>query len=183
MARVRYTSVWKNVNVRPDDYSPYTDNRGDCSTRCLTWILNGNYREIENRQYAIAADFNNKLIHEGFNYHRNSNDVYSVILHEHGYKWIRFSKTVSRGKLAVLLSDFEKIVSLSRTHVCPIHKGYVIDNWDSTAGQVFALCVKVEDIEAVRETVEGELGIETEIVEKVRCLKKKKRRVKTFWWD
>ena len=179
MARVRYTSVWKSVNVRPDDYSPIYDNRGDCSTRCLTWILNGDYREIENRQYAIARDFNARFPHEGFNYHRNNNDVYSVILHENGYKWIQLSKTISRGKLALILSNFEKIVSLSRTHVCPIHKGYVIDNWDSTAGQVFGICVRNEDIGSVCETI-GKIGITTKIVEKIRLPPKKKNRFKTL---
>lgn len=180
MARVKYTAVWEETNVRPTDYNSRTDNCGDCTTRCLTWLLKGDYRAIEARQYELAKEFNWKYVHNGWNYHRNTTDVYSVILHENGYKWIHLTKTKARGQLAVILSKFNGMASLSRTHICPIANGKVIDSWDSTAGQVFGLCVKVEEIEGVRSALR-EVGIETEVVDKIRHKANRRRSRYSFW--
>lgn len=73
--------VWENVNVRPMEYNTRDFNRGDCTTRALTYSLNflgdnRTYKEIEDEQYRLAKIANETSPNNSnYNYHRNSNGI------------------------------------------------------------------------------------------------------------
>lgn len=154
-------SNFKEVNVRPEDYKCHrdggSDNGGDCTTRCMTYCLNGamSYREVEDEQYRLAKIRGTR---------RNTTGTYDLIMKNFGYEWIQLNTLKSRGYVAKYLKVIESpMMTLSRTHICPIHKGEVIDTWNSTGGMVFGIMVKVEDIDHAIEILVSH-GIECEKV-------------------
>lgn len=135
------------TNVRPEDYKSHRegggDNCGDCTTRAMTYCLNGEmtYREIEDEQYRLA-----KIRHTV----RNANGVWDSVLIKRGFSWVQLDTLKSRANIASYLVSVESpMVTLSRTHACAIHKGKVIDTWDSRGGRVYGILAKNEDIDKV----------------------------------
>lgn len=139
-----YRSEYVFTNVRPNDYKSHreggSDNCGDCTTRSLCYCLNGamTYREIEDEQYRLAKVRSTR---------RNTTGTWDKILTQRGFSWVQLDNAVIRDKIAYYLSFIDSpMVTLSRTHTCAIHKGKVIDTWDSRAGRVYGVLVKNEVI-------------------------------------
>lgn len=94
--------VWENVNVRPTEYNTHDFNRGDCTTRALTYTLNflgdnRSYKEIEDEQYRLAKIANETISNNSnYNYHRNSNGVWDKLILAKGYTWLHVLKIINR---------------------------------------------------------------------------------------
>ena len=129
------------TNVRPDNWNSHDNCKGDCTTRAITYALNGEmtYAEVEKEQYRLAAAYGT---------HRNTTGTYDQILVNRGWRWIQFSKCVSRGEVAVYLAKSlgkdVTALTLSRTHIAAVKNGELIDTWDSRGGKVFAVLVPEE---------------------------------------
>ena len=131
----------------------YTDNRpkdrrtlkGDCTTRCMTYALNGTmtYDEIERRQYELAEERGTR---------RNTRGTWDAILTEHGFVTITLSRKVKRSVLASILSGLltKPVASRSSKHVAAIDNDGVHDTWDSRGGMVYEIFVAAEDVDGVK---------------------------------
>jgi len=167
--RVRHTELFADTNVRPENYNTRDYNKGDCTTRALTYILGGkmSYDEIERRQYALAARLGTR---------RNTSGTWDIIAKENGFRWVYMFSKKNRGLLARMLKGFTSpVITHSRGHVAVIDGGLVRDNWDSTGGLVDNILVKVEEAESLCSILAAH-GIETEYVEKCRVIVKHRHR-------
>ena len=145
-------SPFETTNVRPSNWNEHTHNKGDCTTRSMTYCLNGamSYEEIEAEQYRIGKEKGRV---------RNATGVWDEIMLRRGYTWIQLEKRVSRQMIANYLSNFENaMITISRGHACAIHMGKVIDTWDSRSGRVYGILVKITDFDFVF-SVLGNYGI------------------------
>ena len=136
-------SVFKATNVRPSNWNPHDNNLGDCTTRAMTYCLGGemSYDEIEAEQYAIGNRMGKV---------RNAVGVWDKVLTNRGYGWIQLDRVYVRHYIAETLGGFENaMVTISSGHACAIHRGEVIDTWDSRGGRVYGLLVKTDDIDEV----------------------------------
>lgn len=167
--RVRHTEVFVNTNVRPSDYNTHDYNKGDCTTRALTYILEGkmSYDEIEKKQYALASRLGTR---------RNSDGTWDIIAKENGFRWVSLSSKKNRGALAYILKGITSpMITHSRGHVAVIHNGMVRDTWDSTGGLVDNILVKVEEADKVCACL-STYGIDTEFVDRCKVVIKHHRR-------
>lgn len=135
------------TNVRPKDYKSHreggSDNCGDCTTRAMTYCLSGKmtYREIESEQYRLAHIRHTR---------RNTTGTWDSVLVRRGFNWVQLNNLKSRANIASYLASVDTpMVTLSRSHACAIHKGKVIDTWDSRGGRVYGILAKNEDIDKI----------------------------------
>lgn len=152
------------TNVRPNDGMRVL--RGDCTTRAMTFILNGSmsYREIESLQYHLAYTAQA----QGKHVRRNSTAIWIKVLLDRGFNEVVFSfgKKVKRSVLGRMFNSglTHPIASISRGHVAVIDTdGVVRDTWDSRGGRCYKLLVHNDDMGLVsRRLVESgmELGMD-----------------------
>lgn len=163
-------------NVRPEDYRSHRngghDNGGDCTTRCMVTCLEGKmtYRDIEAEQYRLARIKGTR---------RNTNGTWDLILKNNGFKWLQLNNLKSRANIANYLSTVKSpIATLSRSHVCAIQNGKVLDTWDSRGGRVYGVCVKEQDLLIVKTLLEKH-GVNSIIVE---MPTRKVNHYRRRWW-
>ena len=147
------------TNVRPSNYNTRDFNKGDCTTRSMFYALQGamSYEEIEAEQYRIGKERGTV---------RNMVGTWDKVLTNRGFRWVQFSNNIVRDRLAKCLAGFETpMVTISRGHACAIHKGNVIDIWDSRGGRCYGVLVKECDITMVISTI-AKIGVECEVVDK-----------------
>lgn len=138
------------TDVRPDDGMRVL--KGDCTTRAMTFILNGSmsYREIESLQYRLAYSAQA----QGKNVRRNSTVIWIKVLLDRGYNEVVFTygKKVKRSVLGRMFNSglTHPIASISKGHVAVIDtEGVVRDTWDSRGGRCYKLLVHKDDMERV----------------------------------
>ena len=178
--------VWENVNVRPMEYNTRDFNRGDCTTRALTYSLNflgdkRTYKEIEDEQYRLAEIANATISNNSnYNYHRNSNGIWDKLILAKGYTWLHLNRKKSNAYLIKWLGIINKpILMLSHHHVCVAHNGKLIDTWDSRSIRIENICVPNELINTISLKLENN-GIMVEKVWKpVNTISRRKSR---YYW-
>ena len=137
---------WIRTDVRPNDGCRTL--KGDCTTRAMAFCLEGvmSYREIESRQYALAAQRHTC---------RNTRGTWEIIVCEKGWIKVNLIGKIKRSCLANLLRGKLTKPCLScsgtrRGHVAAIDtNGCVRDTWDSRGGRVLRLLVFGDDYGAV----------------------------------
>ena len=164
--------VWENVNVRPTEYNTHDFNRGDCTTRALTYTLNSlgdsrSYKEIEDEQYRLAKIANETISNNSnYNYHRNSIGIWDKLILAKGYTWLHLNRKKSNGYLIKWFGNINKpIIMLSHQHVCVAHNGKLIDTWNSCGIRIENVCVPNELVNNISNILETN-GIMVEKVEK-----------------
>lgn len=178
--------VWENVNVRPMEYNTRDFNRGDCTTRALTYSLNflgdkRTYKEIEDEQYRLAEIANATISNKSsYNFHRNSNGIWDKLILAKGYTWLHLKRKKSNAYLIKWLGNINKpILMLSHHHVCVAHYGKLIDTWNSCGIRIENICVPNELINTISIILEVN-GIMVEKVEKpVNTISRRKSR---YYW-
>lgn len=135
------------TDVRPDDGMRVL--KGDCTTRAMTFILNGSmtYREIESLQYHLAYSAQA----QGKNVRRNSTTIWTKVLLDRGYNEVMFAygKKVKRSILGRMFNSglTHPIASISKGHVAVIDTdGIVRDTWDSRGGRCYKLLIHNDDM-------------------------------------
>ena len=134
---------WIKTNVRPDDGCRTL--KGDCTTRAMAFCLEGTmtYREIESRQYVLAAQRHTR---------RNTRGTWDIVIREKGWMEVYLGRGVKRSVLARMLSGrlTRPCISQSSGHVAAIDtNGCVRDTWDSRGGRVDRIYVHGNDFAAV----------------------------------
>lgn len=162
MKKRNQQAIFTFNNVRPKDYCSHreggNDNSGDCTTRCIVTCLEGkmDYRAVEAEQYRLAKIRGT---------HRNITGTWDKLLTNNGFKWLQLKNLKSRANIASYLASIETpIATLSRTHVCAVKNGQVLDTWDSRGGRVYGLCVKEQDLLNVKSLL-AKHGINADIVD------------------
>lgn len=165
------------TNVRPSNYNTVDFNKGDCTTRSMCYCLNAigvnmSYTEIEAEQYKIGKVRGTP---------RNATGTWDKVLTNRGFSWVQLNTQKNRAIVANILHTIDNpMVTISSGHACAIHKGKVLDTWDSRGGKVFGLLLKDEDIEMTMDIL-NKYGIECEKVEiPKRTIKRRRRR--SYWW-
>lgn len=163
-------------NVRPEDYRSHRegghDNGGDCTTRCIVACLEGkmDYRAVEAEQYRLAKIHGTR---------RNTNGTWDKLLTNNGFKWLQLKNLKSRANVASYLASIETpVATLSRSHVCAVKNGQVLDTWDSRGGRVYGVCVKEQDLLTAKSLL-AEHGINSVIVDTPRH---KVNHYRRRWW-
>lgn len=138
---------WIKTDVRPDD--GYRTLKGDCTTRAMSFCLEGtmSYREIESRQYALAAQKRTR---------RNTRGTWEIVIREKGWIDVRLGRGVKRSVLARILRGHltKPCISQSSGHVAAIDtNGCVRDTWDSRGGRVDRIYVHVIDRASVEDVL------------------------------
>jgi hypothetical protein len=138
------------TDVRPNDGRRVL--KGDCTTRAMTFILNGSmsYREIESLQYHLAYTAQA----QGRHALRNSTNIWTKVLLERGYSEVMFAggQKIKRSVLGRMFNSglTHPIASISKGHVAVIDtEGIVRDTWDSRGGRCYKLLVHNDDMERV----------------------------------
>jgi hypothetical protein len=138
------------TDVRPNDGMRVL--KGDCTTRAMTFILNGSmsYREIESLQYRLAYSAQA----QGRNVRRNSTTIWSKVLLDRGYSELMFAggQKIKRSVLGRMFNSglTHPIASISKGHVAVIDTdGIVRDTWDSRGGRCYKLLVHNDDMSRV----------------------------------
>ena len=176
------TCKFNETNVRPETWNAHDNCLGDCTTRALTFALNGemSYNEVEALQYRYAKIMGTV---------RNRMGTWDQILQRKGWRWIQLDKCIKRGELAILLAKRAPGVTalaVSRTHVACVKDGELIDTWDSRGGLCYAILVPksaVDDViwainldcKKVTATLVKEWG-------KPQFIRSRKRRVRRSHW-
>jgi hypothetical protein len=165
------------TNVRPSNYNTTDFNIGDCTTRSMCYVLQGelSYEEIEAEQYKIGGLMKKP---------RNMTGVWDKVLLNRGFVWIQFNETyITRQTLATILKDFiNPMVTISSGHACAIHQGKVIDVWDSRGGKVYGLLVREIDNNCIIEKM-SQYGISCENVNiPTKTRRHYKRRTPKWYW-
>lgn len=149
-ARTRATSYeadFMNVDMRPKDGLP--TKKGDCTTRCMSYIFKGifTYREIEHEQYRLAEEAN-RTGEGSRRVRRNTTAIWERILLDSGYGRHDLMRKVRRDRIAAILRHIDSpVATRSSGHVAVVEKGKVIDCWDSRGGFVKSVYIKDEDFE------------------------------------
>lgn len=149
------------TNVRPGNFNRNDYNIGDCTTRSMTYCLNGiginmTYNDIEAEQYKYA-----KIYHGP----RNGCKIWDKVLTNRGFSWVQLNVRRNRAVVANVLHAIESpMVTISSGHACAIHKGKVLDTWDSRGGRVYGLLMRTEDVDNAMEIL-NKYEIECEKVE------------------
>lgn len=172
MRKVR--PMFQPVNVRPSNWNIHTHNKGDCTTRSMTYCLGGQltYEQIEAEQYMYGEQMGTL---------RNATRVWSEVMKRRGYGWIQFDKRVVREVIATFFANYQhSFITLSRGHACAIDRGIVIDTWDSRGGRVYGILVKVEDIQFFKTSL-LELGVEGRETDVPVPVQVRRRRRRFFW--
>lgn len=167
---------FKKFNVRPDDYCSHRegghDNGGDCTTRCIVACLEGrlDYRTVEAKQYRLAKIRGTR---------RNTTGTWDKLLTDNGFQWLQLKNLKSRANIANFLSTIKSpIATLSRSHVCAVQNGQVLDTWDSRGGRVYGICVKSEDLDTAKRLL-SKHGIESTVVD---IPSHKINHYRRYWW-
>ena len=178
--------TWEKVNVRPTEYNTRDFNRGDCTTRALTYTLNflgdkRTYKEIEDEQYRLAKIANTTHSNNSkYNYHRNSNGIWDKLILTKGYTWLHLNRKKSNAYLIKWLGNINKpILMLSHHHGCVADNGKLIDTWNSCGIRIENICVPDELVNTIS-TMREVNGIMVEKVEKpVNTISRRKSR---YYW-
>ena len=138
------------TDVRPDRKTL----KGDCTTRTLTYILNGTmtYDEIEAEQYRLGAVFHTR---------RNSQKAYCQILKDRGYREISLGRKIKRSVIGNILRETitRPIATFSSHHVAVVDVGGIVrDTWDSRGGRVYKIFSPIGEAYAIIDRLE-EFGI------------------------
>lgn len=134
---------WIRTNVRPED--GVRTLRGDCTTRAMAFCLEGimSYREIESRQYILAAQKRTR---------RNTRGTWDIVIREKGWMQVNLLRHTKRSVLAQILRGHisKPCISQSSGHVAAIDtNGCVRDTWDSRGGKVGVIFVYGNDYGSV----------------------------------
>ena len=143
------------TDVRPND--GIRTLKGDCTTRSMAFVLEGvmTYREIESRQYTLAAERNASSWRHVC---RNTNGVWEKVILDLGYVRVRLVHKVTRSIIGRTLAGklVSPVLSHSSGHVAVIdQKGAVRDTWDSRGGKCDYLLVNGCDCNSVMKCLEG----------------------------
>jgi hypothetical protein len=131
---------YQYTDVRPN----HKTLKGDCTTRAMTYCMNGvmTYDEIESYQYRLAVKYGTR---------RNTNGTWGIVLTENGYTKIPIRKT----KLSVVANILGKVLKSPVVAVVPGHAtvidvgGIVKDLWDCRGRGCKTIYVKTEEKDAV----------------------------------
>ena len=134
---------WIRTDVRPGD--GIRTLKGDCTTRAMAFCLEGimSYREIESRQYLLAAQRHTR---------RNTHGTWDIVIREKGWIQVNLLRHTKRSVLARILRGYisKPCISRSSGHVAAIDTdGRVRDTWDSRGGKVRAIFVHGNDYGSV----------------------------------
>lgn len=172
------TCRFNETNVRPATWNIHDNCLGDCTTRALTFALNGemSYNQVETEQYRLASILGTV---------RNRMGTWDQILIRKGWRWIQFSKCISRGEIAVRLAKRlpgVTALAVSRTHVACVKGGELIDTWDSRGGKCYAMLVPGEVLnEAVWAIDLTRDDVDCTVVGKPTFIRSTKRRRRRHW--
>ena len=104
---------WIRTDVRPGD--GIRTLKGDCTTRAMAFCLEGimSYREIESRQYLLAAQRHTR---------RNTTGTWEIVICEKGWMRVNLMSGIKRSRLAALLRGHltKPCISHSSGHVAAI---------------------------------------------------------------
>lgn len=148
--RIKWSAITPKENTRNNECEfIYTDTRpknrtclkGDCTTRALTYALNVDYTNIENRQYEMAK------IYGGL---RNQNKNWGRVAEENGFvkvKWVGCIKRSIIGMMVMQNKINHPLITVSSGHCAVVDKdGSVRDIWDSRGGKVKYLYCHYSDV-------------------------------------
>lgn len=121
--------------------------KGDCTTRALTYAIGGDYTAIENRQYAIAAQFGGL---------RNQSSNWGKVAEENNFVRIYWIGSIKRSILGGMVRRNGKVnrplITVSSGHCAVVDTdGSVRDTWDSRGGKVKYLYCHKSDLITVLE--------------------------------
>lgn len=92
---------------------------GDCTTRCISYCLGIDYLQVRNEQHLWADSARDTW---------NGYDFWDTMLRKRGWRRVYLPKPITRWRVAVAVKSVANpIATSSRAHVCPVHKGKVID--------------------------------------------------------
>lgn len=175
--------TWENVNVRPIEYNTRDFNRGDCTTRALTYTLNflgdnRTYKEIEDEQYRLAKIANETISKNSkYNYHRNSKGIWDKLILAKGYTWLHLNSKKSNAYLIKWLGNINKpILMMSNQHVCVAHNGKLIDTWNSCGIRIENICVPNELVNTISTILEINGIMVEKVCKPVITISRRKRR-------
>jgi hypothetical protein len=133
------------TDIRPKNRSCL---KGDCTTRALTYAIGGDYTAIENRQYAIAAQYGGL---------RNQTSNWGKVAEENNFVRIYWKfGSIKRSILGGMVRRNGKVhrplITVSSGHCAVVDKdGSVRDTWDSRGGKVKYLYCHKSDIITILE--------------------------------
>lgn len=170
---------FNETSVRPETWNIKDNCIGDCTTRAMTFALNGEmtYNQVEKEQYRLASAMGGV---------RNRIGIFDQILLRRGWKWIQLSKCISRGEIAVRLAKRLPNVTaltLSRSHIAAVKGGELIDTWDSRGGQCYAILVPGDVLNEAIWAIDLERDdVECTLIGKPMFVRSRKRRVRHWVW-
>lgn len=128
---------------------------GDCTTRALTYALqttgeNITYSQIRQRQRELADEIA-LCARPGKGW--NFNGVYERQLWARGWITVKLQRPMTRTSFARMISFMhDPVLVHSRGHVSIIHRGMIVDSWDSRMGRVDAVTMKCSPEEFLKFT-------------------------------
>lgn len=135
---MRNKQYFKYIELTPNS----KDARTNCTSRCIAYCLGIPYEKVLTEQKTIAK-------HIGDDYRLSS--IWDLPLIRKGWFNIRLDKKQMRYMVAKSLSKIEyPIATLSCGHVCPVHRGYVMDNKESQNQWVCNVVCKEKDVVKVK---------------------------------
>lgn len=173
------TCRFNETNVRPDTWNIHDNCSGDCTTRAMTYALDGEmtYDQVEELQYRYA-----KMMRTV----RNKVGTFDQILIRKGWRWIQFSKCIPRGEIAVRLAKRVPEVTalaLSRSHIAAVKGGELIDTWDSRAGRCYAIMVPGEALNQALWAIDlTRDDVECTVVGCPKLVRSRKRKTRRSHW-
>lgn len=118
--------------------SPNRQCDNDCTTRCISYCLKMDYKAVLKKQKSIARN-------TGLDYRLST--IWDLLLIRNGWISIDLSKRLRRHVIAKKLQSMKHpIATLSSGHVCPVHRGYVIDKRESQNEYVSSIVCKEKDM-------------------------------------
>jgi hypothetical protein len=137
---MRNKDCWK-----PFDNSPKGGNK-DCTTRCISYCLGVEYKAILSEQRRITRNTNE-------DYRLSS--IWDLPLVRRGWFDVSLNRKMRRHEVAARLSTLKHpVATLSAGHVCPVHRGYVMDNIESQNQWVHGVVCREKDVQKVKKMLE-----------------------------
>ena len=122
----------------------------ECTTRAIYFCLNHEipYWDIREEQNRRARGIYN----HGRCYGWNTERVWGALLRDRGFVRLPVYGRVQNGRLAERLEKIDtRVIVHTNHHLSAVYNGAVVDDWDSRAKIVYAVYVKREFVEAVKE--------------------------------
>lgn len=116
--------------------NPHGKIEGDCTTRALAYCFpNIGYDKLRKRQEETGAKMSKTWC---------NTLVWTAIAEKNGdYAFFKMTKKRTRARVAAVLKTLKSpVFARSNGHVAIVHKGEVVDTWDSRCGKVTMIGVK-----------------------------------------